>query len=350
MSDYDKCPIWGTPATFEPKLGDYECVNSPRAGGAYRISGTAIAVLKQQNDVLIRARLTTWLVDQRRLGQERPEVNSNTIELVMQRQPLPVHERADRLLKYLAQCSPVIGHCVEFSQLSAADRLYPTMQTELTYDYVVLLNMLAWSEALSRDSEIPELIFLLEYLVNKQWVRRISDGHNGLVVTPEGYARIAELDARNKDSSQGFVAMWFPDKDNKDYDLINNAYTKGIYPGMDQARYTPFRVDRDEHNDQITDKIIAEIKRSKLLVADFTHGNKGIRGGVYYEAGFALGLNIPVIFTCLKKRFSAKRIHFDIQQQNFILWETPEDLCEKLKNRITGSAIGWGPNPPSAKE
>jgi hypothetical protein len=42
-----------------------------------------------------------------------------------------------------------------------------------------------------------------------------------------------------------------------------------------------------------------------LLVADFT----GQRGGVYWEAGFAQGLGIPVIRTC--KSDELWKLHFD---------------------------------------
>ena len=210
------------------------------------------------------------------------------------------------------------------------------------------MEMLAWSESVSED----ELYYLENYLIKQGWAREGSQEHGAisLVVTVEGYARIAELDAENKDSSQGFVAMWFPDKKNKDYDLIQKAYDEGIDPGIRQAGYDPLKINDLPHNDQITDKIISEIRRSKFLVADFTHGDAGPRGGVYYEAGFARGYNIPVIYTCLAERFSAEKIHFDILQQNFILWTLPEDLHEKLKNRITGSEIGWGPNKPPAVE
>lgn len=52
----------------------------------------------------------------------------------------------------------------------------------------------------------------------------------------------------------------------------------------------------------------AEIRRSRFLVADFTHDKKqGARGSVYYEAGFAHGLNIPVIFTAR----DGTKPHFD---------------------------------------
>jgi len=48
------------------------------------------------------------------------------------------------------------------------------------------------------------------------------------------------------------------------------------------------------HNEKICDKIVSEIRKSRLLVADFTDN----RGGVYFEAGFAMGLSIPVIWMC----------------------------------------------------
>ena len=75
-------------------------------------------------------------------------------------------------------------------------------------------------------------------------------------------------------------------------------------------------------------------------MADFTHGNSGARGSVYYEAGFAQGLKIPVIFTCRKN--AIKRIHFDTRQYNHIVWETPVELKDRLTNRIA-AVIGDGP-------
>ena len=62
------------------------------------------------------------------------------------------------------------------------------------------------------------------------------------------------------------------------------------------------------------------------MVADFTYGDDGERGGVYYEAGFAHGLNIPVFFTC-QKGFLEK-IHFDTRQYNHIEWRDLK-ICGK---------------------
>jgi hypothetical protein len=81
---------------------------------------------------------------------------------------------------------------------------------------------------------------------------------------------------------------------------------------------------------------MASISGSRFVVADFT----GSRGGVYYEAGFADGLDLPVIFMCRE----GDELHFDIRQYNCIFWKTDglADARERLKNRILAT-LGQGP-------
>ena len=74
---------------------------------------------------------------------------------------------------------------------------------------------------------------------------------------------------------------------------LNEAYENGIRAGIKDAGFTPFRVDKREHNDKIDDLIVAQIRKSRFVVADFTSCDKqGARGSVYFEAGFAIGLGI----------------------------------------------------------
>lgn len=152
-------------------------------------------------------------------------------------------------------------------------------------------------------------------------------------VTVEGHNHLEELEKSAPDSSKAFVAMWF----DKSMSII---WEQGLKPGIIEPGYQPVRVDEIEHEDRIDDLIIAEIRRSKFIVADFTHGKEGARGGVYYEAGFAHGLNIPAFFTCKKNLID--KLHFDIRQYSTVLWETPEELSTKLANRISAE-IGDGP-------
>ena len=88
--------------------------------------------------------------------------------------------------------------------------------------------------------------------------------------------------------------------------------------------------------------MIAELRRARFVVADFTHGADGARGGVYYEAGFAHGMDREVIFTCEKE--ALKRIHFDTRQYNHIVWEAEklDEFRSRLAARIS-AVIGDGP-------
>lgn len=143
----------------------------------------------------------------------------------------------------------------------------------------------------------------------------------GIRVTIDGWNRIDEVMKVSSISDQAFVAMWFDPE-------MNEIWTNGIYKALEGLGYKPLRIDKKEFNNKIDDEIIAEIKRSGLVVADFT----GHRQGVYFEAGFAMGLGIPVIWLCNENEIESA--HFDTRQYNHIPWKSAEDLYEKLQNRI----------------
>ena len=56
------------------------------------------------------------------------------------------------------------------------------------------------------------------------------------------------------------------------------------------------------------------------------------RGGVYYEAGFAQGLGLPVIWTCRKDMIDY--VHFDTRHCAHIDWEAPDELKDKLSESL----------------
>ena len=64
------------------------------------------------------------------------------------------------------------------------------------------------------------------------------------------------------------------------------------------------------------------------MVADVTQQKQG----VYFEAGYALALNRPVIW-CVRED-DLCNVHFDTRQYNHIVWKTSEDLQENLYNLI----------------
>jgi len=87
----------------------------------------------------------------------------------------------------------------------------------------------------------------------------------------------------------------------------------------------------------ISDEIIAEIRRSRFVVADYA----GQANGVYFEAGFALGLGLTVIPTC--RADEVGKLHFGIKHINTLLWHDPAELVDALGRRIR-AVVGIGPH------
>lgn len=344
MPQNTDCPIWDTLTEMISSVHSVDSisVDSPRTGGKYLISVEAARELKSRGERL-KAKLTSWLVEQRWLGEQRPEIDSTTIEEAKERRVLSVFERANRTLRYLQSQTSYIGDVVElYVDEETLDVYLEFMSSGGGIDVaeklrsLVSLNIQAYSES----TNLKEIAFLLSYLNSQKWiVHEDSGGIHQCELTVEGYTRLAELDKRDTQSSRAFVAMWF-DKSMED------LWENGIKPGIEDAGYEAVRIDRKEHVNKIDDEIIAEIKRSRFVVADFTHGKEGMRGGVYYEAGFAHGMNIPVIFTCVEDIL--EDIHFDTRQYNHIIWEKPEELREQLANRIA-AVIGDGPQKNDAQ-
>ena len=103
MDEDRSCPIWGTPADVRPYDHDDKAeINSPRTGGKYNIYFSGTSRLRNCDDRL-KARLISFLIEQRTLGDERPIVDRSVIDSVERKRNLPVHERVDRLLRYIGR-------------------------------------------------------------------------------------------------------------------------------------------------------------------------------------------------------------------------------------------------------
>jgi hypothetical protein len=173
-----------------------------------------------------------------------------------------------------------------------------------------------------------QVAYLLEECLRRGDVERTGDSftdaggvaHPKLRVTIDGWRRLEP----GPGGVQGrcFVAMSF-------HPSLLVAYTDGIYPALKpDCQLDPIRLDREEHNDRIDDRIMVEIRRAQFTVADVTLQ----RPGVYFEAGFAMGLGRPVIWTCREDDF--ENVHFDTRQYNHVVWSDPADLRVKLATRV----------------
>jgi nucleoside 2-deoxyribosyltransferase len=149
-------------------------------------------------------------------------------------------------------------------------------------------------------------------------------------VSADGFERLEEISRANPtNSDRAFVAMWFDSS-------RNSIYKDALSPAIEDAGYLPIRIDQVEHVNRIDDEIIAQLRQCRLLVADFT----GQRGGVYFEAGFMLGLGRKVYWMCEKSHLN--NLHFDTRQFNFIDYENVSEARRRLYNRIM-AIDGKGP-------
>lgn len=224
-------------------------------------------------------------------------------------------EKLDKLLLWYYKQSDVFGKNIKISDAPAI--CYAINKQELESLYELVLD---------------------NYLILFVKGGTLFNGHQSVHLSLQGHQHCKELLSSKSCTMNAFVAMWFNDE-------ISSSYNVAIAPAIKKCGFRPIRVDNVEHNNDITDEIIAGIKGSRFVIADMT----GYRGGVYYEAGFAQGLGLPVIFTCRKDWFNGEidekgkvvkeKVHFDINHQNIIVWETEEELRNRIINRIRATII-----------
>lgn len=322
MSTEKPCPFCDFSAHFGAMTSDRGpviTIDCPGCG-RYRITTVLQSVLANTREDLTEVR--GWVYDQNALGAA-PELDTSILDSVRQRRAPSLADKIDRLLLALVR-----------------DRPYPSEPIPLWVPHLL---------AATHAKDLAEIRWIAGFLEKHGWLAiEVSPAgapserfpwsataaiagpmHESLVVTPEGYLRAEELLRVTAPSDQGFVAMSFSQE-------MRIAYDRGIEPAIIAAGYRPIRVDRTEHINKIDDEIIAQIRRSRFVVADFTEH----KSGVYFEVGYAMGREIPVIWCCRKDQI--KGLHFDVRQFNCIDWETPEELQARLQTRIE-AAIGDGP-------
>lgn len=238
--------------------------------------------------------------------------------------PRTINERLDRTLLNLSRMSAHLGDDVGVTYQREQPVFFAVNAAEMHYT-IQSLNQ-------------AELI-----VAESQEDKSRPEGNYTIQLTPKGWNRVADLEAQGVGESldQVFVAMWFGNEQHfqgvPSSEFCTDAYREGLKVGIEQAGYSPRRIDFKEFNDDVIDEILAEIRRSRFVVADFT----GHRAGVYFEAGFAKGLGLPVVFTCHKSEM--ENAHFDTSHYNHIGWSSFGELATKLENRIVAT-IGNGPH------
>ena len=205
-----------------------------------------------------------------------------------------------------------------------------------------------------------EIYTICLFLENSEWIMRIPQGSSDFIeinLSAKGWQKFEELERSWQNSNTVFVAMWFNKR--------TNAYKETVKEAIKAAGYDePVFIDTYPHNNFIMDEVINKINEARFVIADFTcipeqpekNGKipGGVRGGVYFEAGYARGLGKEVIVTCCDSDDAKKRRHFDIDQLNTLFWHKSRgklydgnkiDFAKRLAERIKAT-VGRGKNPP----
>lgn len=235
------------------------------------------------------------------------------IENVENWYPKSFSEKVDYILLYL---NSKIPHWGEFIKLEK-EELFSCLFVD-RYDYVN-------GEYKRRSDDLlkNQAGYMINYL-REQRLIKTPDSWNGgeydrpITLAPAGYARIDILQKNVSNAKNVLVAMKFGDE--------TKGLREAIRKGISEAGYIAIFIDEVEHNDFITPELLKYIRDSKFIVVDLSHQNNG----AYFEEGYAMGLGKIVIQLC-KKGVS---LHFDIAQKNTIIWETENEIVERLKNRI----------------
>ncbi len=339
-----KCPICESPAIdyeLSPDIGSFNCSRC----GPFNIT-------PKGNHLLAKVRANPEIIGNisgyifAHLGIV---VDEEKATFLLSLRSLSISEKANLLFQFITKRHPKIGatfYPPDFAVESAITQINIAgsvgTREKFYSDGLALTGRpdefyancdknLKWLSCAS-ISDGPELKFIVrKILIEERRYLEVAGQDRQLSITPKGWDYLSNNRDNASQSTTAFVAMWFHNK-------MDHIYNNAIYQSISDAGFTPSRIDGVHHNNRIDDEIKVRIKECKFLVADFT----GWRGGVYFEAGFALGLGKPVIWT-VKKTY-LRNIHFDVRQYAFITW-TENDLPafrKQLLDRIK-LTIGKGP-------
>ena len=308
----EECPVCKMSEDLKTSRTKGKKVYTCQRCGIFSISD--VAILQEQWKEK-STELSGWLRERHERGIEIQTLTPSNLPHILAE--LPQHTPLEKQLKLL-----------ESIELKTH---YPGHKVYINYEFDISL---AWAK--NKEEFVFYLKALLERgLIGDNESTSNTSSQNSLnmldyalgikpFITAKGWEYLEAKASNNTDKVQVFVAMSF---DNE----LNSVYENVIKKAINSTGYRACRADSEPDLGRIDEKIIVEIKKSRFVVADLTQQNSG----VYFEAGFAMALGLPVIL-CVNKD-DLKNVHFDVRQFNCILWEKNEE--DDFKNQLETSIL-----------
>ena len=335
----ESCPI----CCYKPATQHYKGMDSTsyrdfysidcRRCGKFDMSASFIEIVKNKGLCTAQVGLLSGHIrdanlnhQQLKLDEYNTDANDNNFEKWLSQLSKTTTEKQNKLLIALEKLMPEPGETIIISLDTDISLAWAATKNELKF----YLEVLHEQEYIHFDScTLPSMTSLTEVSP------KIPDDfyRHKIKILGKGWRRLEEVATDFSSSAQVFVAMRIG------HEELDATFDKVIEPAIKKSGYKAYRVDRDDKNmERIDNKIIAEIKNSRFLIADVTKH----RNSVYYEAGFAQGMGMPVIWTVRKGDHIPSKMAFDTRQLPHIIWEDDQELGEKLSSAILAQ-IGQGP-------
>ncbi|MDO8374990.1 MAG: hypothetical protein Q7U14_07670 [Lacisediminimonas sp.] len=242
---------------------------------------------------------------------------------------------AQRVVRYSAQvaeamrAAPLVGgedladlrHATKAMRASLQLRRYRFKEIEVLNDEDRVLGVRPATQ--SDDEPLPPLEADVVFYDSTSTILRILafvDASADLSPPGAGVAA-SSIDAPRYRPGTAFVMMWM-DPAQPDLTDICDA----IKETFRKFGINAVRADDIEHDGQITQRVLNELRTSEFLFADLT----GARPNVYYEVGFAHALDRRVLLY----RKAGTGLHFDLAGYNCPEYTNLKDLKEKLARRL----------------
>lgn len=127
-------------------------------------------------------------------------------------------------------------------------------------------------------------------------------------------------------STHAFMAMEYGDAE------LQTVFSDHLMPAVAATGFS-LRKANDPHQPagSIDDTMRVDIRTSRFVICDLSHGNRG----AYWEAGFAEGIGRPVIYLCkaevLTNEQHRAHPHFDTRQQLIVPWNLADMASAVIK-------------------
>lgn len=187
----------------------------------------------------------------------------------------------------------------------------------------------------------------LEWLIHQLEPQRLFDVLRTRQMPPQqhayrltlgGWTRYSELRRQVAEIRRAFMAMKFGDA------VLDRVLATCFKPAVQRAGFELRPLNEGQGAGLIDNQIRAAIRTARFIIADLSHDNNG----AYFEAGFAEGLEIPVIYTCERAKFEIHKTHFDTNHMVTIVWD--EGRLDDAGSRLTATIRNTFPKDAKFEE